>query len=469
MIALSIGEIASVIGGRVDAADPEVTVTDVVVDSRAAVAGAMYVAIAGERVDGHDFAADAVAAGSVAVLSAKPLVGSDGPLPCIVVDDPVTGLGLLAATVRRDRLAAKVVAVTGSSGKTTTKDLLATVLATAGPTVSPFGSFNTEVGLPLTVLSADEQTQFLIVEMGMRGLGHISYLVDIADPDVGVVLNVGSAHLGMLGSRQAIADAKAELVAGLGGAAIAVLNADDPMVRAMSGATAAGVVLFGESADADVRAIDVTLDSQARASFVIQDSRGGRDESARVSLRLVGEHNVSNALAVAATALSLGLPLAEIALALSEATSRSKWRMEITESPGGFTVINDAYNANPESMRAALKTLAALSVDRRSWAVLGEMRELGEDSVAEHDAIGRLAVRLDISRLVCVGEGTRVMYLGAANEGSWSDEAIHVSSIEAAIELLHTEVARGDVVLVKASRSVGLERVAEALLSGEPG
>lgn len=466
MIPLSIDEIADMVDGRVAGAERATIVTDVVVDSRAAGPGAMYVAIVGERADGHDFAAAAVESGCVVVLCSRELVGPHGPLPCIVVDDPVLALGRLAARVRRDRLTAKVVAITGSSGKTTTKDLLASVLASAGPTVSPLGSFNTEVGLPLTVLSADEGTEFLVVEMGMRGLGHIGYLVDIADPDVGVVLNVGSAHLGMLGSREAIADAKAELVAGLRPSATAVLNADDPLVRTMSAATPAAVVTFGESADAIVRALDVRLDERARASFVLTDTRGGRDASARVALQLVGEHNVSNALAVAATALSLGVPLAEIALALSEATSVSRWRMEIMDAPGGYTVINDAYNANPESMRAALKTLAALSVGRRSWAVLGEMRELGATSQDEHDAIGRLAVRLDISRLVCVGEGTRVMYLGAANEGSWSDEAAHVPSIQAAIDLLQAEVRPGDVVLVKASRSVGMEVVAQAILDG---
>lgn len=466
MIPMSVREIAGIVGGALHGVDGDTVVSDVVVDSRAGAPHAMYVAIVGERVDGHDFAGAALDGGCVVVLSGRPLEGPAGSLPCIVVDDPVASLGRLAATVRRERLSAKVVAITGSSGKTSTKDLLATVLATAGTTVSPLGSFNTEVGLPLTVLSADEDTRYLVVEMGMRGPGHIGYLVDIADPDVGIVLNVGSAHLGMLGSREAVADAKAELVAGLRESAVAVLNEDDPLVRQMFATTSAGVITFGESAASMVRAVDVRLDASARPSFVLQDRRDAREESASVALRFVGEHNVSNALAVAATALTLGMTLAEVAVALSEATPRSKWRMEISDAPGGYTVINDAYNANPESMRAALKTLAAIATDRRSWAVLGEMRELGDESMTEHDAIGRLAVRLDISRLVCVGAGTRVMFLGAANEGSWSDEAVHVADIDAAIDLLRREVRPGDVVLVKASRSVGLEAVAEALLDG---
>ena len=466
MIPLTVERIAAAVAGRVVAVDPATLVRDVVVDSRAATAGSMYVAIAGERVDGHEFAAPSVAAGSVVVLSARELFdGSGAGLPCIVVDDPVRALGRLAHWVRATLLSCTVVAVTGSSGKTSTKDLVASVLSTVGPTASAQGSFNTEVGVPLTVLQADEGTRFLVVEMGMRGHGHISYLVDIVQPDVGVVINVGSAHLGMLGSRGAIARAKGELVEGLAPSALAVLNGDDPYVREMRERVQAGVILFGESADCVIRATDVRLGADARPSFTLHDLRGGRDESEAVSLAFSGEHYVSNALAAAAVALSVGATLGQVAEALRDAEPTSRWRMEVRESPAGFTVINDAYNANPESMRAALKTLVAMGRGRRTWAVLGEMRELGDESMTEHDAIGRLAVRLDVSRLVCVGEGTRVMHLGASNEGSWGDESVYVPDADAAIALLHEQVQPGDVVLVKASRSVGLERVAEALLT----
>jgi UDP-N-acetylmuramoyl-tripeptide--D-alanyl-D-alanine ligase len=467
MIPMTVGEIAEAATGSLHGADPSALVVDVVVDSRAAVAGSMYVAIAGERVDGHDFAESAVSSGSVVVLSDRALTGTSGQaLPCIVVDDPVLALGRLAKRFRRERLRCKVIAITGSSGKTSTKDLLAVVLSDVGRTVSPQGSFNTEVGLPLTVLSADAETEFLILEMGMRGRGHIDYLVDIAEPDVGVVLNVGSAHVGLLGSREAIAEAKGELVAGLEGAAIAVLNDDDPLVRGLAPRTRAQVITFGEAPAAMVRATHVSLDDSARASFTLEDHRPGRTSSAKVALQLVGEHYVSNALAVAAAALSLGVDLDIVACALTGAQVASRWRMEVRQAPGGFTVINDAYNANPESMRAALKTLVALGAGRKTWAVLGEMLELGEESLVEHDAIGRLAVRLDVSKLVCVGPGTRVMFLAASNEGSWSEESVHVAGVDEAIRLLGEQVRPGDVVLVKASRSIGLERIAEALLLG---
>jgi UDP-N-acetylmuramoyl-tripeptide--D-alanyl-D-alanine ligase len=465
MIPLTVGEIADAVGGDLIAVEPSLHVTDVIADSRMAAAGSMYVAIAGERVDGHDFAGSALSAGSVVVLAARPLAAPDGhPLPTILVDDPVLALGRLAKAVRRDRLACRVVAITGSSGKTSTKDLLAAVLSRLGPTVGPAGSLNTEVGLPLTVLSADRDTEFLILEMGMRGLGHVKYLVDIADPDIGIVLNVGSAHVGMLGSREAIAEAKGELVTGLGEEATAVLNADDALVRSMGSRTSTRVVTFGESPAADVRATDVRLDESARASYTLVDGRPGGGGTANVSLQLIGEHYVSNSLAVAAAALCLGANVDTVARALSEAVVQSRWRMEVSEAPGGFTVINDAYNANPESMRAALKTLVALAAGRRTWAVLGEMRELGDDALVEHDAIGRLAVRLDVSKLVCVGAGTRVMFLAASNEGSWSEESVHVADVDEAIRLLREQVRAGDVVLVKASRSIGLERVASALL-----
>ena len=463
MISLSVDEVATAVSGRVVAADGTAMVSGVVVDSRQSSAGAMFVAIAGERVDGHDFAAQAVDAGCVAVLSDRELVGPTGlPLPCVVVDDPVSALGRLAAKVRRDRLTCAVVAITGSTGKTSTKDLTAAVLGAAGRTVSAVGSFNTEVGVPLTILSADESTEFLVLEMGMRGVGHISYLVGLADPDVGVLINVGSAHLGVLGSREAIAHAKGEIIRDLRPDATAVLAGDDALIRGLESETRAHAVLFGESDVCDVRASDVVLDDSARASFTLTRSTTG--ESGRVDLRVAGEHQVANATAAAAVGLALEVPFDTVVGALSGAEPASRWRMEIVEAPGGYTVINDAYNANPESVRAALKALAVMGRGRRTWAVLGEMRELGDASVEEHDAIGRLAVRLDISRLVCVGDATRVMHLAAANEGSWDNESMHVADADAAIRVLRREVRSGDVVLVKASRSIGLERVAEALL-----
>ncbi|MFZ5870799.1 MAG: UDP-N-acetylmuramoyl-tripeptide--D-alanyl-D-alanine ligase, partial [Actinomycetota bacterium] len=439
-------------------ADPGAAVTGpVVVDSRDAGPGALFVALPGERADGHDFAAAAVEAGAVAVLAERELA-----VPCVVTPAGVPALSRLARAVL-DRLpGVAVVGLTGSSGKTSTKDLLAAVLARAGDTVAPQGSFNNEVGVPLTVLRAAPSTRFLVVEMGARGIGHICELCRTAPPRVGVVLNVGTAHVGEFGGRDAVARAKGELVEALPDAAaggVAVLNADDPAVAAMAARTRARVVWFGESARAEVRATDVEVDDRGRPAFTLVTPAG----SGAVRLRLYGEHHVSNALAAAAAALSLGMAVGDVAAALSEAEPASRWRMEVTERPDGVTVVNDAYNANPESVRAALKALVAMGRGRRTWAVLGEMLELGPESASAHDAVGRLAVRLDVSRLVVVGDGARAVHTGAVHEGSWGEESVFVTDAEEAHALLREQLRPGDVVLVKASNSIGLHALGERL------
>ena len=457
MIRMDITAVAEAVGGTlVDCPDPALPVTGAVADSRAAGPGDLYVAIVGERVDGHDFAAAAHTAGAVVTLGTRPT----GQPTIVVPGDPVEALGRLASHTL-DRLpAARVVAITGSSGKTTTKDLIATLLEDLGPTVAPAGSFNTEVGLPLTILRATADTRFLVLEMGARGIGHVATLCRIAPPDVGVVLNVGSAHLGEFGSREVIGAAKGEIVEALEPDGLAVLNADDPIVAAMAQRSGAPVVTFGSSPAADVRAVGLTLDGSARAGFTLHTPSGDAD----VQLAMVGEHMAANACAAAAVALHFGMTPARAAELLGAAQPRSRWRMEVTTTASGVTVVNDAYNANPESMRAALRSLAAMRGQGRTIAVLGEMRELGADSIAEHDEVGRLAVRLDISKTIAVGQGARALYLGAAQEGSWNEEAVFVPDVDAAIELLRGLVKPGDVVLVKASRSIGLEAVAHALL-----
>jgi UDP-N-acetylmuramoyl-tripeptide--D-alanyl-D-alanine ligase len=463
VIALTLAEVAQAVGGSThDIPDPAVPVGGpVVIDSRQVRPGSLFAAFAGEHVDGHDYAAKAVADGAVAVLAARP-VG----VPAIVVDDVQRALGALARDVIR-RLGVDVVALTGSSGKTSTKDLIAQLLQHLGPTVWTPGSFNNEIGLPLTALTAQEGTQHLVLEMGARGVGHIRYLTGLTPPRIGVVLNVGTAHVGEFGSRERIAEAKGELVESLPADGIAVLNADDVLVRAMASRTKARVVLFGEAEDARVRAEDVRLDPKGRPFFTLRTPSG----CAPVTLRLYGEHHVSNALAAAAVAGELGMPVEEIASALSGAGTLSHWRMEVVERPDGVTVVNDAYNANPDSMRAALRALVAMcGQGGRTWAVLGEMAELGGESLTEHDAVGRLAVRLNVSKLVTVGGQAAVwMDMGAKNEGSWGEESVHVSDAETAIDLLRDQLRPGDVVLVKASRAVGLERVAQALVEGVAG
>ncbi|RZB20844.1 UDP-N-acetylmuramoyl-tripeptide--D-alanyl-D-alanine ligase [Streptomyces sp. F001] len=457
MIALSLAEIAEVVGGQTyDIPDPSVQVTGPVVrDSREVEPGSLFAAFVGERVDGHDYAGAVIEAGAAAILGSRP-VG----VPAIVVDDVQTALGALARHVVR-KLGTTLVALTGSAGKTSTKDLIAQVLQRKAPTVWTPGSFNNEIGLPLTALSATEETRFLVLEMGARGIGHIRYLTGLTPPHIGLVLNVGTAHIGEFGGREQIAQAKGELVEALPEEGAAILNADDPLVRAMASRTKAKVILFGEADEADVRAENVHLTDTGQPSFTLRTPSGCSD----VTMRLYGEHHVSNALAAAAVAHELGMSAEEIATALSEAGSLSRWRMEVTERPDGVTVVNDAYNANPESMRAALRALVAMGKGRRTWAVLGKMAELGDEALAEHDAVGRLAVRLNVSKLVAVGgREASWLQLGAYNEGSWGEESVHVSDAQAAVDLLRSELRPGDVVLVKASRSVGLESVAQALI-----
>ncbi len=441
----------------------QVDVSGVSVDSRSVQVGDLFVAVVGERVDGHEFAQAAIESGAVAVLASKDIEG----VRCLVTDDPVEALGRLAHWYRHDQLRATVIGVTGSSGKTTTKDLVADVLP--GEVVAARGSFNTEVGVPLTILEADPSTEYLVLEMGMRGLGHIRYLCEIAEPDIGVVLNVGLAHVGMLDGPESIAQAKSELVRALPVDAVAILNVDDPAVRRMQDSIDARVVWFGESDAAHVRAADVRIDEFGQPAFelCIEANTGTAGNGcAPVKLHFHGEHFVYAALAAAAVGSACGMAVGDIAARLEQSRPRSRWRMDVQTTAGGITVINDAYNANPDSMRAALKTLRAMGGSGRTWAVLGEMRELGNMARDEHDAIGRLAVRLDISRLVCVGPGTKVMHLAASNEGSWADESAWVPDPEAAIELLEREVTAGDTVLVKASRAVGLEMVSDRLLAG---
>lgn len=460
MIEMRLADVAAVTGGRLHRASGDERVTAVEFDSRAIAPGGLFVALPGERVDGHAYAEAATAAGAVAVLAGREV---DAPA---VIAPPVArqvgtyldesdhdgagaavlaALAALAAHAVRE-LPATVVGVTGSSGKTSTKDLLAAVLAPLGPTVAPPGSFNNELGLPWTVLRADSGTRHLVLEFSARGAGHIARLAAVAPPRIGLVLNVGRAHVGEFGSVEAIAQAKGELVEALPPDGVAVLNADDLLVAAMAGRTAARVVTFGRT-DAAVRAEDVRLDG-GRARFTLVTPAG----SAPVALRLVGEHHVSNALAAAAVALELGGTPDGVAAALSVAEPASRWRMEVTERADGLTVVNDAYNSNPESMRAALNALAALGEGtRRTWAVLGRMAELGDGTAAAHAEIAALARRLSIDRLVAVGTDD---YPGARR----------TAGVDEAVDLLRAEAGPGDVVLVKASRAIGLERVVDGLM-----
>ncbi len=456
---MTLPEIAEVVGGTVHD-DPGVTVTaPAFVDSRVVEIGGLFVAIAGERVDGHDYAEAAVAAGAGAVLGSRP-VG----VPAVVVDDARQALALLAHHVVGRLVDTRVVALTGSQGKTSTKDLVAHVLTDAGSTVATVGSFNNELGFPLTVLRAGPDTEYLVLEMGARGIGHIRDLCAVARPDVALVLNVGKAHLGEFGSQQAIARAKGEIVEALTPDGVAVLNADDPLVAAMASRTTGAVRTYGTGEGVDVRLGEVTLDDLGRPEFDLT----AEDTTAHVALRLVGEHHAVNATAAAAVALAVGVPLDRVAASLGALTAISGGRMEVRERADGVTVIDDAYNANPDSVRAGLKALAAIGRRRpgaRTVAVLGEMRELGPTSMEEHDAVGRLAVRLDIHKLLVVGEAARPIHLGASLEGSWGEESVFVPDHEAALAWLRAELTPGDVVLFKASNAARLSDLAAAVLA----
>ncbi|MFI6731840.1 UDP-N-acetylmuramoyl-tripeptide--D-alanyl-D-alanine ligase [Nonomuraea sp. NPDC050451] len=406
MIPLPLARIAEITSGALTGmADPRAVVRGpVVIDSRAVEPGSLFVAIKGARVDGHDYAAQAIRAGAVAVLATRPVEG-----PAVIVPDAAAALAELATAQAAALPKVTVIGVTGSAGKTSTKDLLARLTARVGPTIAPVGSFNNELGHPLTVLRADLDTRFMVLELAARNIGHIKDLTRIAPPQIGVVLNVGTAHLGVFGGKEAIAKAKGELVEALPRTGVAVLNADDPLVRAMASRTDARVTFFGRGESASIRAEGVTVDARGRASFTLRTPSG----SAPVSLQLYGEHAVDNALAAAAAGYELGLPVATIAAELSQATPLSRWRMEVTDRADGVTVVNDAYNANPDSMRAAFAAFEVLGRGRRRFAVIAALRELGEEGPALNAELGRLAGGSGLAGLIVAGPDAGPVLEGA--------------------------------------------------------
>jgi UDP-N-acetylmuramoyl-tripeptide--D-alanyl-D-alanine ligase len=459
VIPLTLAQIAEITGGQLSGEPAAVVTGEVVIDSRRAGPGGLFAAVAGERADGHDFASAAVAAGAVAVLATRPV-----PVPSVLVGDVPAALAALARFVADSLPAAAIAGLTGSSGKTTTKDLAAQLIERLGSTIAPAGSFNNEFGLPLTVLRADAATRYLVLELSARGPGHIAYLCRIAPPRYGVVLNVGHAHAGEFGGLDQVAEAKGELVEALPADGVAILNADDPRVLAMAARTAARVVTVGvDDRAALIRATDVRLDDLGRPSFTLLTPEG----AAAITLRLHGAHIVPDAVAAAALARELGLGLADIADGLCAAVARSRWRMEVHRRRDGVTVINDAYNANPESVAAALRALRHLAQDGRGFAVLGHMAELGGTSRASHEDVGELAARADLAGVIAVGDEAAPILAGARRVRSWTGEALAVPDGAAALDALSNQLKPGDVVLVKASRAAHLEGVAEALLAGE--
>lgn len=443
MITLTAGEIALLVGGDL-ACDKDLLVSKApVFDSRLATPGSFFLALKGQNSDGHEFVADAYRLGSMFSLTTHVIDG-----PCIVVKDVVEALSTIAVFIRKRLTDLTVIAITGSQGKTSTKDLLLHMLKTLAPTVASVGSFNNDLGLPITLLECDESTRFCILEMGARHKGDITRLCEIAKPNIGVVLTVGTAHIGEFGSQRAIAETKSELIQSLGETGIAILGSYDEFTPAMAQLHAGAVITFGEKNDSDVRAADIEI-REGRPHFDLV-TRAGREA---VGMRLIGAHQVSNALAVAAVATALSLPLELIASSLSTAEVSSKWRMELRELDN-LLIINDSYNANPASMAAALRALVLFAQERggASWAFVGKMLELGESGPAASADIGTLAQEIGIDHLVIVNApeyGT----------GVGSMQFHHVATIgEAANFVVH--IAPGDVVLVKASRAESFEVLA---------
>ena len=453
MITLTLQQVADVVGGQVvgpSAAGRMVTAGTI--DSRTATPGSLFVALPGEHVDGHEFVADALRRGAAGAIVREGTAVAEG----IEVDDPGDALLGLGGWVR-DEVDPAVVAVTGSSGKTTTKDLIRAALAGSRRVVANVGSYNNELGVPLTCCELERDTEVLVAEVGARGVGHISAMAQVLRPDVAVVTNVGAAHLEMFSDLAGVAKAKAELVEALDTSGTAVLNADDELVLAMAGRTGAQVVTYGTAAGADVRATAVELDDRARPSFDV--------DGVRVTVPLPGAHNVGNALAAIAAARACGIGTAAAAEGLA-AAAVSRWRMELVDATGGVRVLNDAYNANPSSMAVAVRTLAAMAAERRRWAVLGHMAELGAGGEQAHADIGRLCAEAGLDGLVVVGPKARSIHDGAAASG-FAGILVFAETPEHAVTELGQRLEPGDLVLVKASRSVGLERVAAALVTRE--
>ncbi|MEY3686917.1 MAG: hypothetical protein RLZZ73_775 [Actinomycetota bacterium] len=453
MISLAASKIAEIVEGKLYGEDISVTAAPVF-NSAQATAGSIFLALKGPARDGHDFVSDAFAHGAVLALTT-----SQVSQRCIVVDDVTKALGMLAAFVRNELKNLKVIAITGSQGKTTTKDLLSHLLSSQGSTVAPQGNFNNEIGAPLTILECTQQTKFCIVEMGARHIGDIAALCQMAKPDIGVVLKVGRAHVGEFGSQEAIAKAKSEMISSLQPTSLAILGGYDEFTPKMAALHKGKTVVFGEKSSFEVRATDIEV-REGRAHFDLVTPQG----RAAVGLQVVGLHQIANALAVAAIAEGLGFNLDLIAQSLSMAKISSKWRMEIHEFDGKV-LINDCYNASPESMEAALRSLILFAQERggEAWAFLGKMHELGESSASDHARVGTLAQELGVDHLVCIGAPEYARDIVVKDEAAESMSIHYCADIEQA-QSLSLIINAGDVALIKASRSEHLELLSDYIL-----
>ena len=460
MIQLTLRDIADALGGRLIGQDLLVT-GSVETDSRLVGAGSLFVCKPGEFDDGHNFAQAAVDAGAVALVVERELEVS---APQILVGNSVLALGRLAADVlRRVRSVSglKVIGITGSNGKTSTKNMLREILQRDGETVAPIESYNNEVGAPISILKITGSTKYLVVELGADGLGSIEYLAKIARPDIGVLLKIGMAHAGEFGGIETTLRIKSELARELGPDATYVYNSDDARVVSTLELTTAHRVSFGTGDAAEIRIEDAAL-TLAGTEATIRYPDGAE---LPIRLQILGEHQLMNAAAALSVAESLGLGRETSIDALEQMQLAERGRMQLTERKDGVFVINDAYNASPDSMKAALQTLAQIGRQgHRTIAVLGEMAELGEYAPLEHDSIGRLAVRLNIDQVVVIGIRAKLIHMGASQEGSWDGESKFFESIDEAFEALRGMLVPGDVVLVKSSKSANLRRLGDDLV-----
>lgn len=465
MLTLSVELLVDVTGGRLLEGPEDTVVNGCAIDSRAVEPGAVFVAFAGSRTDGHRFVADALQRGARAVIVTRDddevraaFAGhAKQETALVLVDDPYEALEALASW-RRSRLHCHVLGITGSTGKTTTKDFVRSVLATQMNVVATSGNRNNELGVPLTVMEADPETEVLVVEMAMRAPGQIEHLCNIARPTAGLVTNVGVSHLEALGSQEAIASAKSELVRAVPAEGMVFVNGDDAWSKAMTEISSAPVMRYGLGPNVDVTARDISVTENGRPSFVLVTPEG----EAEVTLPVPGRHNVYNALAAASVGRYMEVPLASIAEGLEEAHF-SKWRMETFVSASGVTVINDAYNANPTSMRAAIGALEDVPTSGKRIAVLGDMAELGSLTELAHFELGEEIARSSIDVLLSVGELGRRIADGARAAGMLEERVRPCIDAAEASQVLDDLVEAGDTVLVKASRVMGLEKVVEGM------
>lgn len=471
MFDLSLGQVCEIVGGKL-IGDPSIRLSGISIDSRTSNSGDLFAAIIGERVDGHEFVEQASKAGVTAFLTSREVTADQVIVPPSpdALDPVIHAIAKLSAHVRTLMNGVEVIGVTGSSGKTSTKDMIGQVLSHAGVTHAPAGSLNNELGLPLTLLSVPIDAKYLVAEMGMRGLGHITHLCNLAQPTIGVVTNIGQAHIGEVGSIEEIAKAKSELVKAIPATGFVVLNADDERVVAMRTLTEATVLTFGFSEKTDVKAENLQLTETGSYNFDLVFG----EERIPTSIPILGEHNVANALAATAVGLAVGMKIKDIASALTALEQMSKWRMEVKQLPGNVTMINDAYNANPESMTAALQTLTAIPARGQTFAILGKMHELGEASDVIHVQIANLAVELGVTHVVAVGELAKSYSLaGLASTDTVADlseskapESVWLPDFAKACNYIVKQVNSGDILLFKASRAEHFEVLAEQIEFG---